>query len=136
MTMRTLNHQKPCPAGLAGYTTNHPASPVRAGRGGGGTRSRQSPKKSILLSGRGIHRTTCKRCGVPVYRGADDDRMAIEVSVDVTPVSYLAEVVAILKGLPTYDLIKGRLYYREPWHYKTPGRNPVHVKHECEGTPK
>jgi hypothetical protein len=73
-----------------------------------------------------------------VWCGTDDDRMAAVVRCDLTALDRVAEVVALLKGRHTYDLVGNkrggyRLYYREPWHVKAKERkHPVLVNHQCQ----
>lgn len=85
----------------------------------------------------------CERCGAPVLRGDDHDECALVVTVDLDPVDPVGEMVAILDGRPTFDLLKqaaqrGRktghaLYYREPWHVHSdrPHKGTVHRAHRC-----
>lgn len=91
-------------------------------------------------SRRAARAETCPRCGADVLRGDDHDKVAMRATVDADPVDDAAEMVAVIEGRPTYDLLpvggKARglaLHYREPWHYLT-GRDyggGVHVAHRC-----
>lgn len=63
-------------------------------------------------------------------------------TVEIEPVDKLAETLAILDGLATYDISPQKgpnshagafvLYYREPWNVESPKRKyPVLVEHRC-----
>jgi hypothetical protein len=83
----------------------------------------------------------CPRCGAPCLRGDDDDQCAATVTVDTQPIDPVMEMLTILNGQLTYDLIaargKGRgtqhLHLRYPHNYlSTKTSNTVHAKHRCD----
>ena len=133
--------------GLAGQRGQGPPPttlprPLEGQGGGGGTRRKQAaprkrrrPPLEVLLRVRGVRRGNCRHCGARVYRGLDDDRIAMEAIVDIHPVDYLTEVTALLSGRHSYDLVRDRLYFRESVHYKNAARKyPVLISHRCKVT--
>jgi len=86
---------------------------------------------------------TCKRCGAACLQGDDHDNTARVITVAAQPVTPVEEMIAILDGRTTCDLIKARgktarpgshdLHIREPWHVHAARHpHPIHVEHRCE----
>lgn len=91
-------------------------------------------EKLIEANRRAAKPRQCPRCGAPVLNGDDDDRCTIRANVNPDPVGLVDEMLAIFDGLTTYDLVRGALYRREPWHVHSTRepRWPIHVEHRCE----
>ncbi|HET8581753.1 MAG TPA: hypothetical protein VFL65_00765 [Jatrophihabitans sp.] len=90
---------------------------------------------------RAAKRDDCPRCGAPCLAGDDHDRVARHIRVDADPVDPVGEMLAILDGLATVDLVRAagkggaafHLHYREPWHVHSdrPARYTIHTEHRC-----
>jgi len=86
----------------------------------------------LAISRRQAKPTNCNRCGAQTLTGDDHDQVAAQVTVDPTPVDHLTEIVAILTGSYSYDLIAGALHYRNPHdHARHPSPHPVLLRHTC-----
>lgn len=77
--------------------------------------------------------SSCPRCRAGTLVGPSHDDVAMVVTVDAEPISPLLEPQCVEAGLATFDLDKGKLCYREPWHRASewPKPLPVHVEHTC-----
>lgn len=96
------------------------------------TRSPRPKHRNGTVNRRQAKPGTCRRCGAPVLRGEDHDRIAAPATVNPEPVTRHAEVAAILTGRTSYNLIRGALHYREPtWTAGKPSRHPIHLDHTC-----
>lgn len=85
----------------------------------------------------------CATCGAPCLQGDDDDRCARIVTVDAEPLHSVDEMLHILNGRRTYDLVKAtgktakpgayELHARYDWHYTSQRVwGTTHVEHQCE----
>lgn len=68
----------------------------------------------------------CRQCGAPTIRGLDDDRIALEVDLDVTCLDNADELTAVLAGRGTH-----RVRWRGDRYEIDPRRGPI----EISGTP-
>ena len=89
--------------------------------------------RRIEASARRAHRRRCKRCGTWTLVGPDDDRVAMVVTVDVTPIDRVHAVAALLRGQRIYELDHHCLYYRDTWRARKEPEHSIHREHECEG---
>ena len=65
-----------------------------------------------------------------MLRGDDHDDVSFWATVDAEPISPALEPQYVVAGLSTYDLDRGMLCYREPWHRASTDL-PIHVWHVC-----
>lgn len=68
--------------------------------------------KAIRRAPATLARTETCTCGLPIYRGTDDDVAGLPVTADPLALSPVGEVVALADGRATYTMEHGRLYYR------------------------
>lgn len=93
--------------------------------------------RRVAAALRAATRTECASCGASVLVGDDDDRTPLRVTVDAEPVSRLLEVVALVEGRASYDLLPsaggGDLWHRYPHHTMSAEepRYPIHLEHRC-----
>lgn len=77
----------------------------------------------------------CGWCKREVLRGMDADRCAAMAVVDAYEIDELGEVIALLRGMTTFDLVlmggKFELYYRGVTHIRRPRTYPVLAEHDC-----
>ncbi|MEU3962894.1 hypothetical protein ACMA1D_02120 [Streptomyces sp. 796.1] len=86
--------------------------------------------------------TTCQRCGAPVLTARPGRVAALDVALDLDPLTPLEEVRALLEGRLTWHLVIGalgtqRITWRGTTHITAgPARHPVLRDHHCprEGT--
>lgn len=78
-------------------------------------------------------------CRAAVLKGLDDDRCALAVFLDVGEVDKVGEVLAILQGRRTYDLMpynKGAFAFcirkRNAYYIGKPRRHSVVIEHKCD----
>lgn len=78
---------------------------------------------------------------MPIVQGDDHDTVAMLARVDATPIDRAAEMVAVLDGRLTFDLLPMRdkggafaLYGRNREHYLSDRDygGTIHVMHECK----
>ena len=69
-------------------------------------------------------------CRAPVLVGDDDDKVSFWTTVDAAPIDPKWLTLAEAKGLSTYDLDRGALWHREPWHRDRTDL-PIYVWHVC-----
>lgn len=75
----------------------------------------------------------CPRCNQPTLVGPDHDTCATTARVDPNPVNHIHEVIALLTGHASFDLIKGELHHRDHEHiHNTNQPHPIHLEHRCE----
>jgi hypothetical protein len=96
----------------------------------------------VEAGARSARNVDCPRCGSPCIRGDDDDRSAIVALVDAEPIDLVGEMLAIFKGLHTFDLMPARgkakrgafnLWHREPWNVHSAKQvHPIYVDHVCD----
>lgn len=87
--------------------------------------------QKITTNRRQAHPDTCRKCGVNILVGPDHDRVAGTARVDPEPVDEINEVVALLLGRFSYDLIGQELDLRDQWRHHSPRRHPVLLEHRC-----
>ncbi len=93
-----------------------------------------------VITDRGTFRTArlrrCSACRVPVLAGLDGDVLALDVDVDVVPLSRRGELSALVDGRATYELASGgRLHRRRPRqvvHGSPSGASTTHAVHQCD----
>jgi hypothetical protein len=74
-----------------------------------------------------------------VLVGDDDDRCAMTATVDPAPVTQLAEVIALLAGCASYELIRHgkhrvEIHHRDEWRVHSERQNkPIVLEHRCPG---
>jgi len=101
-------------------------------------RERQAEK--VRQGRRKARRTTCRRCGRPVWHGLDGDVLAFEVDAETWQATAADEVLAHAAGrwsftLTGYDVRE--LTRRDRFHVRaSPGKSSrlggtVHLAHEC-----
>lgn len=82
---------------------------------------------------------TCRRCGAAVWRGPDNDVMAIDATVDQAALSVTGECLAVLAGRRTYSVDAAsrrharRIWRRWPDHLGAPDPmgGTLHAAHVC-----
>lgn len=71
--------------------------------------------------------------------GPDADRCAVTVTVEACEIDKIGEVLALVRGLSTFDLSKRggkfELDYREPCHMNAERKFPVFSAHDCRWVP-
>lgn len=82
----------------------------------------------------------CVECKATVMRALDGDVAAVAVTLDVGEVDNLGEVVALLQGRRTYNLIPFAsqaaysrcIVERKAYHIQRPRSSPVIIEHSCD----
>jgi hypothetical protein len=89
----------------------------------------------VTVSRRAARHECCRSCGTAVLVGDDDDRCAVRVAVDAEPVSHVVEVVELLRGAHSYNVIAraGQLVisHRDIEAVRIAARHPIHLRHQC-----
>lgn len=71
--------------------------------------------------------------------GPDADRCAVTVTVEACEIDKIGEVLALVRGLSTFDLSKRggkwELDYRAPCHMNAERKFPVFSAHDCRWMP-
>lgn len=114
----------PVPAVPPPYRAERPRNP--------GTKSPRWLAEKVNISRRAAHPTACPTCGADILVGPDHDTCSLTARVDLTPADPITEVVALLRGRQSYDLVRGELHHREIEHTRSGRRpHPVHLEHRC-----
>lgn len=78
---------------------------------------------------------TCTQCNRRVLRGLDADMCALAVEMDAQEIDHAGELLALLRGMHTYDLVKvgGRweINARHDYHMTIERPWPVMPEHKC-----
>jgi hypothetical protein len=107
--------------------------PYRAERHGTPERNRPAWLTDKINVGRRAARpNTCPRCSARTLVGDDHHRVAAVARVDAEPVGRLGEVVGVLSGRPSYDMVGAELHYRNPPQQQAATACwPIHLEHRC-----
>ncbi len=93
---------------------------------------RPTPQIETTLR-RTVREHRCPQCRADVLVGYDNDVAALGAIADAQPVTYRDELLAVIAGLASYQLIGALLYRRDSQHLAS-AAVVVHLEHRCPPT--